>query len=385
MPAINTNPGKKRSIRYRMLALVDDIAEVTDRTQIPQLVSNRWLTNPSVVKMSDGYVCVVKEVNFDRNAIMLSGDWRAENLNEKVSCNNHVLRLDESLRVVDQNRLSFSQPDLPPKWQLDIEDLRVCRASDRLFLCGAAVFHRSIWTGAAWYRTNQKTRVCTGELTGTSISNLKVMPPIEALHTEKNWIPYAVDRETVLLLTDVESGSVVKTPTSSLNTDGQIPTQRWSGKWSGSSPAIKVSGTIIGLIHRRTSDIPETYIHAFAQFDDELNLVGCSEPFSLHGAHIEFVCGITESHSKNKLLVSYGAADATAWIAELRTESVLAAINRQNLDAIEAMCTKSISEYQRQGLLDVIKAQNAAYWRIRNEYVKLADQCSQTLPPIAPG
>jgi hypothetical protein len=294
--------------------------------------AGRFSTNPSILRLDGGALCLVKGVNFDFERIWLSSDWQALDPNEPIACVYNVVHLDDSLRQTACFALDTSAVESVCGKPVGVEDLRLFWLDGAITVCGCVVDRNFVWTGARWIAGAPTSRIFVAELVLDRLERVRVLDsPVDAVQ-EKNWAPVSGATDLALLVDVARGGALAYTTDDPPVLLRAAPGEslRWSGGWSGSSCLMPWGEGHIGVIHRRSRDAPPVYWHMFALFDKSLHLLRRSDPFSFEGRPVEFCCGLDVG--ADSVTVSYGVMDKAAALAVFAREDIARMIRHDVAD-----------------------------------------------------
>ena len=285
----------------------------------------RFSTNPTILRVGGGFLCLVKGVNFDLEEIRGSGDWQALDRSEPISIRYRLAHLDEDLRVVDCFDFDTSEVEARIGGRADVEDLRLFWCDGAVWACGCALERDIVWRGARWLVGATRSRVFVGEVVLDRLENVRVFDSPVGAASEKNWAPVSSARE-IVLVTNVETGGRLVCD-AALSAVSASPGQdlRWRD-WSGSSALMPFAGGYLAVAHRKTLAEPYVYSHLLVSFDADLKPRRLSDPFSFEGGPVEFCCGL--DIDADSVAFSYGVMDKAAAIARFRRAAVEGLLKR---------------------------------------------------------
>ena len=259
--------------------------------------------NPSVARIGDKLMCVIRTVNY---TISSEGHYLMPEGETAIRARNWLAELNIDLKVNSATEI------LPPEnWPSPPAYGEVIGWEDmRLFDCNG------LPCVSATVRELYADGMCRqvfASIDGERLTNWRVMSP-EGRH-EKNWAPIADNRASYLYLSD---------PTRVVHTNRDILADSTPSiaaeNFRGGSQLIPLDGGWLGLIH----EVPHfhRYSHRFIWLDADFRLAKVSTQFRFLGTHgIEFAAGMAWLDDE-RLVISFGVADAEAWLATVSTENV---------------------------------------------------------------
>jgi hypothetical protein len=288
------------------------------------LTGGTGLCNPSIFADGDKLLVNIRHVGytlFHSEKKIFTHPWgpcqyvHPEN-DVVLRTTNYMGELDNDLNIKYYSKVDTSLLDVKPIWEfVGLEDARVVRWNDKLYLCGV----RRDTT------TNGEGRMELSEIqhTGTEfkeISRYRIPAPgPNNSYCEKNWMPVLDTpyryvkwcNPTEVVDVDFEN-KITKT---SFTGPGFVPMEF---DCRGGSQVLKYKGYYFALVHQchlYKSEVGRKdarYRHLFVVWDKDWNVVRYGNPFSFLEGEIEFVSGAT--FWKNDLLITFGFQDNSAFI-----------------------------------------------------------------------
>ena len=249
-----------------------------------------------------------------------------------LTTTNFFSELDPSdLRMKWVRKVDFSKLNSPPKWEfIGLEDCRVFRWDDKLYLCG--VRRDTTPNGQGRMELSEI------EITDDSvreISRFRIPVPTAGTdvnansYCEKNWMPVIdKDYQFVKWCSPVE---VVKanpdTKTSTTVHMGNVLLHGIRDQRGGSQVIpIGDNGDHICITHEvdlfqsENGKKDATYRHRIIKFDKDWNVSICTNPFSFLNAEIEFCAGMCKYG--DDYLITFGVTDNAAYILRCPSEVI---------------------------------------------------------------
>ena len=231
---------------------------------------------------------------------------------------NFICYLNEDLSIKRHFKVDTSALDVEPLWEfIGLEDGRVVRWNDRLYLCGVRRDTTTHGEGRM-----ELSEIIQKPFSLDEVKRSRIAPPSDPnSYCEKNWMP-VIDmpyhfikwtNPTELVKVDVEN----LTSETIVQKIGIGPLQNLRG----SSQVIPFGKKRICIIHEcdlwknKLDQKDAKYTHRFIVWDKEWNLEYVSDSFSFMGGEIEFCCGLAEY--KDDLLISFGFQDNAAYILKM--------------------------------------------------------------------
>lgn len=247
---------------------------------------------------------------------------------------NYLCKLDpDTLLVKEYHKVNTCEFDIEPVWEfIGLEDARVVRWNDILYLCGVRRDVKDDGEGRMELSTVQWNEEGVKE-----ISRDRITPPVHT-HLEKNWMPildmpyhfikWTFPLEIVKVDPNkktqqkVQEGFTINIPSKTVVTkEGTRPGKR---DIRGGSQVIPFGEHRLAIIHEtdywrhESNEKDAQYYHRFMFWDKDWNVVKMTEPFKFMDAQIEFSCGLAQQG--NSLLISFGYQDNSAYILKMPIE-----------------------------------------------------------------
>jgi protein YibB len=281
--------------------------------------------NPSVARRGNEIVMVQRTVNF----VLEGGNYRTPG-DGPVVTRNFLLRLDAALTV--ESSVEILPPiDLPPPrfgLVLGFEDMRLFGWQGALW-CIAVLCEL---TPEGW-RQQVLARIDESGAGPHRLVDWRVLEPTGPRRHEKNWMPLveadpaATGGERLRFLYLCDPTRIVDDMARTVT--GSIPAIA-AEEFRGGSQAIEFAGGRLALVHEvgfsGADNKERLYHHRFVWFDDTYALRGVSRPFVFERPGVEFAAGLARHPDGQRLIISYGVGDGTAWLATVDAEDVRAAL-----------------------------------------------------------
>ena len=233
---------------------------------------------------------------------------------------NWLCELNDDLTIKSWNKVDTSKLDVEPVWEfIGLEDGRVVRWDDKLYLCGV---RRDT-------KTNGEGRMELSELNKhKEVKRSRIEPPSDPnSYCEKNWMP-VIDMPYHFIKW-ANPTEVVKVDPET-NTSETVILKEGVGEFQnlrGGSQVIPYGDDRICIIHEvdlwknKLEQKDAKYTHRLVIWDKEWNIKHISEPFSFMNGEIEFCCGLAEY--KGDLLITFGFQDNAAYILKVQKEKLI--------------------------------------------------------------
>jgi hypothetical protein len=133
------------------------------------------------------------------------------------------------------------------------------------------------------------------------------------------------------------------------------------------------NNNFLALLHRKIGDPCYEYSHMLVQFDNDLKIVKCSDPFTFEGYPVEFGTGLVVNEHMDLCVLSYGVMDRLAILLELKLSDI-AALLKNNIGCAQLA---HIIPRQRNGVSEISKALARRTDAVRQLYSELGRQAMQ--------
>jgi glycosyltransferase involved in cell wall biosynthesis/predicted GH43/DUF377 family glycosyl hydrolase len=304
-----TSSGRRATGRHAPRRL----AELAPSARIGEIqidVRPRWPPfNPSIAADGDGFRMIVRTANYAIERGVLHEEGVQQNLN-------YVLHLDDQLSV------SSIEPLVDASLRARRFPSRVRGPEDcRLFELGGR------WHATATVcdlNPDERREIGLLELDGATIADTTVLRGPGALRHEKNWMPFVVDGEMLLVYGCGPTVVLRCDPATKETTEvARHAAPAWASGLRGGSQGVSVGDGHLFVAHDVTTDSDALrYVHRFILLDDEHRLTAASRPFSFAADRVEFCAGMAPYG--DELVLSFGVSDAAAGLAVVGRDEVLA-------------------------------------------------------------
>jgi hypothetical protein len=292
------------------------------------LTNGTGLMNPSIYVDKGKLILNLRHVNYTlyhcENEQLFNNNWgplvylNPEN-DIHLRTTNWLCELNDDLTIKKWNKVDTSKLDVEPVWEfIGLEDGRVVRWDDKLYLCGV---RRDT-------KTNGEGRMELSELKKhKEVKRSRIEPPNDPnSYCEKNWMPvtdipyhfvkWANPTEVVKVDPETNTSETV------ILKDGVGPYQNLRG----GSQIIPYGDDRICIIHEcdlwknQLGQKDAKYTHRFVIWDADWNIKHISESFSFMNGEVEFCCGLAEY--QDNLLITFGFQDNAAYILKSPKEVI---------------------------------------------------------------
>lgn len=289
------------------------------RRMVLDVAPQGWFaTNPSLIRVENGYVGIIKCINFDIDEVMRRGKWQAVN-GERIANLNMLLYLDDQLNVLESTPLDTSAVTRQAVGHGMVEDIRLFHHAGTIRACGT-LYDRD-FAGAAITRSNS--RVFVAELALDALDNASLLPSPTDSVDEKNWLPWPQADGPLRAVVNANTGATLAEENGWAPHSDPAPFN-WRGGWSGSSPIVRYRNNHYAILHRKAGRHLPLYEHAFALFGASGPTF--SAPFRFEGHASEFCCGLDLCEETGLAVIGYGIGDKTAIAALVDAEALIATV-----------------------------------------------------------
>lgn len=277
-------------------------------------------TNPSIVATSQGYLVVIRLVNYETtDAVtfrLLSGD--------ACSTRNQLMTLDAAFEPLDTREI-LTPIDWPAPTFPDVRGMEDVRIFD--------------WQGAVWAIASQRERTSHGwceivlarlDTTGVGsvpMTDWRLLSPLPPTRHEKNWMP-VIEASGLGFVYSCDPPYVVDAR-GERTARGSSPAAL--DHLRGGSQLIQFDAGWLALVHEVVV-LPSgrNYMHRFVWFDDQVVPRRITEPFKFGSVAIEFAAGLAWNHDGERFVASFGIGDCEPWLATFSAAEVRAALRSQS-------------------------------------------------------
>lgn len=244
---------------------------------------------------------------------------------------NYLSKLNEDLDIVQIDKVDTSALDVKPKWTfIGLEDARVVRWDDRLFLIGV---RRDTTDNGQGRMEFSEVQYVDGRLIEVSRDRIAA-PGTNDSYCEKNWMPVIDEPYTFVKWTNpIEVVKVdLQSKTSETIKLGEttFPAQL---DFRGSSQVLKLNDQYLFLIHETdfwynaAKQKEAHYYTRFVVYDKDWNFVKHSKRFKYMDNNVEFTCGL--ALHQDHFLMPFGTQDNSAYILKAPLQFILDFIDEQ--------------------------------------------------------
>lgn len=241
----------------------------------------------------------------------------------KVSTNFFCYLETSNLKPYFIHKINTDKLDKPPMWVFSgLEDPRLVKWNDSFFLCGSR-------------RDTENTGIGRMELSEVEVKyghpneiNRRRIPAPgkDNTYCEKNWMPILSMPFHFIKWTNptemVRYNPITNTTDTLFVKNNEM---HLSDNLRGGSQVIDWDGGYLAVVHEVYSTyIDGKYDHEYKQqfifWDDKWNLIKCSDQFTMMGAKIEFVSGLTTID--DDVIISFGHQDSTSFVVRVSNDFI---------------------------------------------------------------
>jgi hypothetical protein len=284
-------------------------------------------TNPCIVRDGDGYLGVIRAVNY----ALVNGCYEVPGSDLIMRSQNFLVRMAGDFRIVaarrirDHTGLPCVVERLPP----DATRVATCHAEG---FEDCRVFH---WRGGWWcsattYQLEQRRRAVMVLLrlgADCSFEHARQLIGYRDDIDQKNWMPVVGDRlryvyglsPTIVLDATMADGP----PTVESSVDPGFALDHWRG----GPPLLPWGAGYLSVLHeKRMAPKGSSYTHRFVEFDARCVPVAASDAFHFVKPGVEFASGLTPAVDADRLVVSFGVDDRAAYVATVPAAAIRASL-----------------------------------------------------------
>jgi len=283
---------------------------------MPRTIRDKYRPlNPSIQRVSRGYIVNVRTVNFERNANCTRYESREGD--GIVKTRNILLRLTRTLEP-EPDEMSVDVPDNAIDYKsrrdvLGLEDARLVLANDA---------HKTRWLTATVYGTlsdmNTPTMFLSRlDLQGRVVFVRRLQGYMEHL-CQKSWLPF-FDGHQLKCVYGYHPYTVIlsiNTDTAHVHVSRQVAQPFNVSRFRGSGGPVFAHGCAYVMVHEVIwfGDL-RIYTHRLIEFDERTWLIRRVTPsFCFRHVGVEYAAGMTLMHDNKGLIATFGFDDREAWL-----------------------------------------------------------------------
>jgi len=265
--------------------------------------------NPSIIKTDKGYTINCRAIN----CVQWYPDWVVMDGSKKTKTKNVFIEYDKNLNkyfeceVIEDPSLVHYQTSIQ-----GLEDIRLFEFNSELHFTAST----------CQLTTLEIPKMCLGKceidhkkgVGGVVINNITLLQGPVVQRAEKNWMPFVVNGELLLIYSfapfiiykpDFTTGECKEF----INKDPGFDFSRFAG----SAPPIPFDDGYLVMVHEGIWQDRKYYIHRFLYLDKNLEIKKCSRPFTFKHKGVEMCCGMVINHSEDKLIMAISLEDREAY------------------------------------------------------------------------
>lgn len=298
------------------------------------------LMNPSIFIDDDGDIlCILRHINYTlysaENNQRFPSIWGPLSYlhpeeDQRLVTANYFCRLDKDYNVINYTLIDTTLLDVKPIWTfVGLEDARLVKWNGKYYGTGV---RRDTTTNGQGRMELSELEINKDAWTAKEVSRTRIPEPgADDGYCSKNWMPLLnKDFQYIKWTSPTELVQAYPNQTKCDQvkiTQGKVV----NADQRGGSQLVNWGEYYIAITHEVV--LAKNYLkqkngqyrHRLCVWDKDLNLIGISpESFSFLDAQIEFVCGAAVLD--NKLLISWGFQDNSAYVLEVPTDVVDALI-----------------------------------------------------------
>jgi hypothetical protein len=247
---------------------------------------------------------------------------------QTLTTTNYFGELNPDLTIKYCNRVDTSRFDQKPIWEfVGLEDARVIKWDDRIYLCGV----RRDTTPNGQGRM-ELSEIEFDETSAREVSRWRIPAPgSDSTYCEKNWMPivdmpwhfWKWSNPVEIVKVDKEAKTC-----NTVHLNREIYFEK---DLRGNGQVIPFEGGYLTLTHEVQLFQSEAgrkngiYTHRLTHWSKDFKPIAKSNDFSFLGAKIEFACGMAEYH--NDILMTFGYQDNAAYVLRCPKNTVKGFMN----------------------------------------------------------
>jgi glycosyltransferase involved in cell wall biosynthesis len=280
-------------------------------------------TNPSILTIADGYLVLVRSVNYRQE----KGNYTPLDPSDPlVRTRNFLVKYTKDWKMVWQKeilekvpRQTFSEAQV-----LGLEDCRLIapyKEGEVLRLLATACdMDKSVYA--------QQT-LCELQEEGECFSLTKCTPLLSPhkAYCEKNWLPFYHKNKLCVVYSHApfEIYSLDEVTGECSSFVSYMPQSRFENFRGSASPIPFDEGYLLlehEVIFPREKE--RIYAHRFVFLDKQCKIHKITKPFTFQHTGVEFSCGMTLNHEKDQILIGCGIEDKEAYVLTIPVAKVRA-------------------------------------------------------------
>jgi len=247
-----------------------------------------------MIQQGDGYLLNQRFVNYHLD------DRQHYDYKEAVISQNKLIELDKNFSIINETLLKFN--NVEKAHIVGLEDVRIFKTDDDNILFLATCYNR------------EKDKIMIVNGTYNKLENAKFsVPTFEDNKCEKNWVYYKNSNNENNIIYKWHPLTICKLNNNELNVVEKKETPLYFSRFRGSTNGFHYKNEIWFITHIVSYETPRHYYHVFIIFDNDMNILRYSAPFSFENEPIEYCLSIIVE--EERILVNYSTWDRTTRIA----------------------------------------------------------------------
>ena len=208
--------------------------------------------------------------------------------------------MDKNFSIINETLLKFN--NVEKAHIVGLEDVRIFKTDDDNILFLATCYNR------------EKDKIMIVNGTYNKLENAKFsVPTFEDNKCEKNWVYYKNSNNENNIIYKWHPLTICKLNNNELNVVEKKETPIYFSRFRGSTNGFHYKNEIWFITHIVSYETPRHYYHVFIIFDNDMNILRYSAPFSFENKPIEYCLSIIVE--EERILVNYSTWDRTTRIA----------------------------------------------------------------------
>jgi tetratricopeptide (TPR) repeat protein len=247
-----------------------------------------------MIQHGNGYLLNQRFVNYNLD------DKQQYHYKEAVITQNKSIELDKNFSIINETLLKLN--NVEKTHIVGIEDVRIFKTDDDNILFLATSYNKE----------KDKIMIVNGTYDKLENASFSV-PTFEDNKCEKNWVYYKNSNNENNIIYKWHPLTICKLNNNELNVVEKKETPLYFSRFRGSTNGFHYNNEIWFITHIVSYETPRHYYHVFIIFDNDMNILRYSAPFSFENEPIEYCLSIIVE--EERILVNYSTWDRTTRIA----------------------------------------------------------------------
>jgi tetratricopeptide (TPR) repeat protein len=247
-----------------------------------------------MIQSGNGYLLNQRFVNYNMD------ERQQYHYKEAVITQNKSIELDKNFTIINETLLKFN--NVEKTHIVGLEDVRIFKTDDENILFLATSYNRE----------KDKIMIVNGIYNKLENASFSV-PTFEDNKCEKNWVYYKNSNNENNIIYKWHPLTICKLNNNELNVVEKKKTPLYFSRFRGSTNGFHYNNEIWFITHIVSYETPRHYYHVFIIFDNDMNILRYSAPFSFENEPIEYCLSIIVE--EERILVNYSTWDRTTRIA----------------------------------------------------------------------